>query len=427
MEGTAIVVGRRAGVEAIGGIGGASIVGPVDRPVRAGLTAGGAGRHDAERSSSLAMNLDPRSIPSKRRRASFTRLCATLAIVIVAGCAGADDCARYAASPQFSTERCTFAGSDTAGGPPSQPWYRIWTRFLTPAPPGTTPIDPIPVRPLTRAALDALDGSRNHIVRLGHSSHLLKLRGRYWLIDPVFGERASPLRLLGPKRFHPPPIALADLPPIEGLILSHDHYDHLDRPTIEALIGRVQRYFVPLGVGARLVDMGVEPRRIEEFDWWKSALHADVTVTAAPAQHFSGRTLADRNRTLCASWIVESGDQRIFYSGDTGYFVGFEEIGRRHGGFDLVLMENGAYDSYWPSVHLTPEDAVRAFGDVRGRVLFPVHNSTFNLAFHTWQDPLERVSTLAQAQGIALATPVIGEVMTIGAPRDNVLWWRGLR
>jgi L-ascorbate metabolism protein UlaG (beta-lactamase superfamily) len=223
-----------------------------------------------------------------------------------------------------------------------------------------------------------------------------------------------------------PPLALTDLPPIEGLILSHDHYDHLDLPTIEYLNGRVQRYFVPLGVGARLQDMGVAAQRIEEFDWWQGSSYAGVQLTAVPAQHFSGRTLTDRNRTLWAGWVVESGGQRIFYSGDSGYFAGFKQIGDRFGGFDLSLMENGAYDSYWPSVHLSPEETVQAFKDVRGGTLYLVHNSTFNLAFHTWRDPLDRVAALAEAQRVPLATPEIGEVLTIGQPRSNVLWWKGL-
>ena len=156
----------------------------------------------------------------------------------------------------------------------------------------------------------ALDPAANHVIRLGHSSHLLKLRGKYWLIDPVFGERASPFSFAGPKRFHPPPLALTDLPPIEGLILSHDHYDHLDVPTIDYLRERVQRYFVPLGVAARLQQMGVAAGRVAEFDWWQSGRHGEVELTAAPAQHFSGRTLWDRDRTLWASWIIQSGSER---------------------------------------------------------------------------------------------------------------------
>ncbi len=355
-------------------------------------------------------------------------LCLGLASLAAAGCATAETCDKaLAASPQFSAQDCVFQNLQNPQAKPSQPGWKIWSRFLEPAPPGTTPIDPIPLRKLDRAMLDALDASANHVIRLGHSSHLLKLRGKYWLIDPVFGERVSPFSFAGPKRFHQPPLALTDLPPIEGLILSHDHYDHLDLPTIEYLNGRVQRYFVPLGVGARLQDMGVEAKRIEEFDWWQSGSHAGVQLTAAPAQHFSGRTLWDRNRTLWASWVIQSGDQRIFYSGDSGYFPGFKQIGDRFGGFDLALMENGAYDSYWPSVHMTPEETVMAFQDVRGRMLYLVHNSTFNLAFHTWHDPLERVAALTEAKGLPLATPEIGEVLTIGQPRTNVQWWKGLK
>ncbi len=364
----------------------------------------------------------------RRQAASLLVGAASLA---AAGCATSGPCgdgkAAYVASPQFSASECVFQNAQNPHAKPSQPGWKIWSRFLSPAPPGTRPVDAIPVRPLTRSALDALDPAANHVVRLGHSSFLLKLRGQYWLIDPVFGERVSPFSFAGPKRFHPTPLALAELPPIEGLILSHDHYDHLDVPTIEYLREKVNRYFVPLGVGARLQDMGVAAQRIQEFDWWQSGNHAGVQLTAAPAQHFSGRSLTDRNSTLWASWVVQSGDQRIFYSGDSGYFAGFKQIGERFGGFDLALMENGAYDSYWPAVHMTPEETVQAFQDVRGRLLYLVHNSTFDLAFHTWQDPLNRAAALAEAKGLPLATPEIGEVLTIGQPRSNLLWWKGLK
>ncbi len=351
-----------------------------------------------------------------------------LAGLALAGCATKPGCdERFAASPQFSASTCLFGNAANPQAQPSQPAWKIWLRFLVPAPAGTKPTDPIPVRRLDRAALDALDPAANHVVRLGHSSHLLKLRGSYWLIDPVFGERASPFSFAGPKRFHPTPLALTDLPPIDGLILSHDHYDHLDRPTIEFLRDRVQRYFVPLGVAARLQAMGVPADRIEELDWWQGSRHGGVQLTAAPAQHFSGRTAFDRNSTLWASWIIQSGDQRIFYSGDSGYFPGFRQIGERFGGFDLALMENGAYDEAWPSVHMSPEETVQAFEDLRGGLLYVVHNSTFDLAFHGWRDPLDRVAALAEARRLPLATPEIGEVLTLGRPRANVLWWKALR
>src|SRR5262249_8018218 len=166
------------------------------------------------------------------------------------------------------------------------------------------------------------------------------------------------------KRFHPPPLPLQDVPPIEGLILSHDHYDHLDVPTIEALKGRVKRYYVPLGVGQHLRDWGIPADSIAEFDWWQGRKLEDVTVTAAPAQHCYGRTLWDRNRTLWASWSLRSGKDHIFYSGDSGYFGGFKAIGERLPKIDIALMENGAYDSYWPAVHMTPEQTVQAFQDL---------------------------------------------------------------
>ncbi|WP_162586597.1 MBL fold metallo-hydrolase [Variovorax sp. RA8] len=350
------------------------------------------------------------------------------ALGLVAGCASTASSAcetQYATSPQFKD--CSFQNLPNPQALPSASSWKIWSRFLAGTKTGTVPVDPIPVQALDAAQLEALDRDANHVIRLGHSSHLLKLRGKYWLIDPVFGDRASPFSFIGPKRFHKPPLRLEQLPPIEGLILSHDHYDHLDVPTIEYLAQRVQRYFVPLGVRARLLEMGVPPERVAEFDWWQAAEHDDVRLTAAPAQHFSGRTLNDRNKTLWASWIVESGGKRIFYSGDSGYFSGFRQIGERFGGFDLALMENGAYDAYWPSVHMTPEESVRAFEDLRGKVLYVVHNSTFDLAFHTWRDPLDRIAKLALAKNIDLATPVIGEVLTIGRPRSNALWWEGLK
>jgi L-ascorbate metabolism protein UlaG (beta-lactamase superfamily) len=355
-----------------------------------------------------------------------TRLGLAALCLVIAGCVSRGDCNQpYTASPQF--KGCLFENPPNPQTPPGAGTWAIWSRFIFGSKVGTVPVDAIPVRPLSTAQLEALDPQANHLVRLGHSSHLLKLNGKFWLIDPVFGERVSPVGFAGPKRFHAPPLTLQQLPPIEGLILSHDHYDHLDVPTIEYLAQRVQRYFVPLGVKARLVDMGVPAERVQEFDWWQAATHAGVQLTATPAQHFSGRTLTDRNSTLWASWVIQSGAQRIYYSGDSGYFGGFKQIGERFGGFDLALMENGAYDAYWPAVHMTPEESVKAFQDLQGKVLFSVHNSTFDLAFHTWHDPLDRLADLAAAKGIELATPEIGEVMTVGQARTNRRWWQGLR
>ncbi|ROR22824.1 L-ascorbate metabolism protein UlaG (beta-lactamase superfamily) [Comamonas sp. BIGb0124] len=357
-------------------------------------------------------------------RAWFVALLAGFATT---GCLSASRCEPgFSASPQFGDD-CRFHNTPNPDAKPSQGGLMNWAKFLLGSKVGTEPIDRIPMRMLDRAQLDLLDPETTHVVRLGHSSHLLKLNGKYWLIDPVFSERASPVQWAGPKRFHPTPIPLADLPPVEGVILSHDHYDHLDLATVRALREQVQRFFVPLGVGGRLRQAGVAPEKIQEFDWWQEGELHGVKVTATPAQHFSGRTLWDRGTTLWASWVIESGGERIFYSGDTGYFPGFKQIGERFGGFDLAMVENGAYNENWSSVHMTPEESVRAFMDLRGRVMYPVHNSTFSLALHAWQEPMERLTTLAMENNITLATPEIGEVLTVGSDRSNALWWRGLR
>jgi L-ascorbate metabolism protein UlaG (beta-lactamase superfamily) len=334
---------------------------------------------------------------------------------------------RVSNSQHFDAKSGVFVNEANPHEKPSKGSWDIWSRFLFGSKEGTVPQDAIPLRKLDRAALDALPDDANHIIRLGHSSHLMKLRGKWWLIDPVFGERTSPFSFAGPKRFHQPPLALADVPPIEALVLSHDHYDHLDVFTIEALKDRVQRYLVPLGVGERLRRFGIDPAKIQEFDWWQDVQVGDVKATAAPAHHFSGRTLWDRNSTLWASWAFTSGNQRIYFSGDSAYFPGFKEIGKKLGPFDIALMENGAYDAYWPSVHMMPEETVQAFRDVGAKTLYLVHNSTFDLAFHPWREPMDRVAAIAEKEGVDLATPVIGEVLTVGAARQNQRWWKDLR
>ncbi|MEJ8822376.1 MBL fold metallo-hydrolase [Variovorax humicola] len=355
-----------------------------------------------------------------------TRLLLAAAFVLVTASDNTGACeSPYSASPEF--KGCGFVNAPNPDAQPTANAARIWWRFLAGTKTDTEPVDAIPVRPLTTAQLEALDRQANHVVRLGHSSTLLKLRGKFWLIDPMFSERASPFAFMGPKRFHAPPIALQQLPAIDGLVISHDHYDHLDAPTIEYLAQRVAHFFVPLAVGRRLRSMGVPAERITELDWWQSATRGDVQLTATPSQHFSGRTLTDRSETLWASWVIQSGPQRIYYSGDSGYSDGFRKIGDRFGGFDLAMLENGQYDEWWPSVHMTPEQDIQAFEDLRAKVLLPVHNSTFDLAFHTWHAPMDRIADLAAAKQIELATPEIGEVITVGQPRTNVRWWAGLK
>lgn len=301
---------------------------------------------------------------------------------------------------------------------------RIMWNLLLNKPRDTVPAGALPVDVLTREQLDAAPD--RSLYRLGHSTVLLKLRGGFWLTDPVFAERASPFRRLGPKRFHAPPIALADLPPLAGVILSHEHYDHLDRDTVLALDATTERFLTPLGVGDRLIEWGIAATKVRQLDWWQSADVGGLVLTATPAQHFSGRSLLDGNSTLWASWVIEDRDLRVFFSGDSGYFDGFRTIGERLGPFDVTLIETGAYDPQWPYVHMQPEETVQAHVDLRGRWLVPIHNGTFDLAMHRWQEPFERITGLTAARGVALATPRMGERLNMAAPHRGERWWRNV-
>jgi len=234
---------------------------------------------------------------------------------------------------------------------------------------------------------------------------------------------------IGPKRFHAPPIALADLPPLRGVILSHDHFDHLDYDTVRQLAKTTEVFLTPLGVGDRLIAWGVDPAKVRQFDWWEGTHIDGVRFVATPAQHFSGRGLFDSDKTLWASWTILDEAQgepslRLFFSGDTGYFDGFKEIGRRFGPFDVTMLETGAYNANWPHVHMQPEQTVQAHIDLRGRWLLPIHNGTFDLAMHAWTEPFERVSALATEREVALTTPRMGERVDLHAPRATTPWWR---
>ncbi|MCD9028810.1 MBL fold metallo-hydrolase [Luteimonas sp. BDR2-5] len=333
----------------------------------------------------------------------------------------------YPASPQSADGR--FRNPVPRPPMPAGGMARIWWDFMWNKPAGTVPQTAPEVLPLTRADLDAAPD--RSLFRLGHSTVLLKLRGGFWITDPVFAERASPVQWMGPKRFHAPPIALDELPPLRGVILSHDHYDHLDRDTVVRLAGRAGVFLAPLGVGDRLVAWGVPADKVRQFDWWQGATIDGLQFTATPAQHFSGRGLFDGDRTLWTSWAIidpPAGDGdpglRLFFSGDSGYFDGFAEIGRRFGPFDVTMIETGAYDPRWAYVHMLPEQTVQAHADLRGRWLLPVHNGTFDLAFHAWDDPFERVAALGAERGIDLATPRMGERLDLSAPQPTEAWWR---
>lgn len=288
------------------------------------------------------------------------------------------------------------------------------------------PQKPIPVLDITPEQLASLPANQTIFFKLGHSSLLLWIENEFWLIDPVFSDRVSPFSFMGPKRFHPTPLSIADLPPIKGVILSHNHYDHLDEAAIKTLTTKVENFYMPLGVGATLSKWGVSSDRIHEFDWHESIEVSNLTLTATPSQHFSGRGLSDRNQSLWASWVIKSSQNNIYFSGDSGYFAGFKDIGTQYGPFDIAFMETGAYNTLWPDVHMMPQETVQAFIDLKGSVLVPIHNSTFDLSVHAWFDPLEQVLKYSTEKNVKLLVPTMGEAVNLNAIPELKTWWQDL-
>lgn len=256
---------------------------------------------------------------------------------------------------------------------------------------------------------------------LGHSSLMINMDGFRILLDPVFEQKLS---IVGPKRFNGRvPMAMDTLPSVDLVIVSHDHYDHLNKFTIQGIQDKVALFIVPLGVDVHLKSWGIPQEKIVAMNWWDSHIPAKgMRVTACPSQHFSGRGLTDRNQTLWASWAIESPNHKIFFSGDSGYFSGFAAIGKILGPFDMTFMECGAYNPSWHGVHMYPEETVTAHRDLGGNILHPIHWGTFNLALHAWYDPMTRVKAAADAAGITLATPMAGQ--TIDFNTLGFSWWK---
>ncbi len=261
---------------------------------------------------------------------------------------------------------------------------------------------------------------------LGHSTVLIEIDGVRVLTDPVWGTRASPSRLAGPKRFQPVPVPLRAMPPIDVVIVSHDHYDHLDYSTIRELAKSNVPFVTSLGVGSHLEAWGVQPERIVELDWWESHRlpNSGVTVTAAPSQHFSGRALHDRNATLWSSLAIRSGRHAAFFSGDTGLTTEYQTIRERLGPFDLVMLEVGAFHPGWGDIHLGPENALKALALLGGGAFLPVHWGTFSLAMHAWDQPAEALLELGPRAGAQLLMPRLGEPVEPAHAERVEPWWR---
>ena len=276
------------------------------------------------------------------------------------------------------------------------------------------------------AELAAASGTGLKATWFGHATAYLEVDGTRVLTDPMWGRRASPVSWAGPRRFYDPVLALEDLPRPDAVVISHDHYDHLDRPTIRAMRAWDVPFVAPLGVGARLRAWGIQAERITELDWWQSTRIGSLEITATPARHASGRTPFDKDRTLWAGYSLRGPEHSVYFSGDTGLFDGLAEIGARLGPFDLTLIEAGAYNAAWPDWHLGPEQAVRAHELVLGAVLLPIHWGLFDLASHGWTEPVERVLAAAQIRGITVVAPRPGQ--SVEPERDEPVerWWPNL-
>lgn len=283
------------------------------------------------------------------------------------------------------------------------------------------PSKPIPVvAPLYATGT----GERPVITWYGHSTYLIQANGKNILADPVFSERTSFAQYIGPKAY-PGTMAygIDDLPAIDIVIISHDHYDHLDFNTILKLKQTVKHFYVPLGVGSHLEHWGIKPECITELDWWEgAALPADMQLTATPARHFSGRGFT-RNKTLWASYVLNTGKHKIYIGGDSGYDTHFRQIGDKFGPFDIVILENGQYNEDWPYIHMMPEQTVQASIDLQGKVLFPVHWGKYTLALHSWNDPVIRLTAKAEELKVNVTTPKIGQQIILDSIYPSDKWW----
>ena len=287
-------------------------------------------------------------------------------------------------------------------------------------PPGPLPME----RPHEAWRTTPSNGLR--VTWLGHSTVLLELDGYRVLTDPVFGNRASPVSFAGPKRFHAVPATLNELPQLDAILLSHDHFDHMCAETMRAVAKMSVPVITSLGVGARLEALGIPAERILELDWHEQVDVGGLRFTATPCQHFSGRSTTDRNRTLWSSWVIQSDRKKIFFSGDTGLTEQFMEIGAQHGPFDLVMLEVGAFHESWGDIHLGPENALKVFHMLGGGTLLPVHWGTFSLALHDWDEPAETLLRLATEQEVRLLTPKLGQVFEPDHLDGPSPWWRGV-
>ncbi|EMI9089689.1 MULTISPECIES: MBL fold metallo-hydrolase [Bacillus] len=283
-----------------------------------------------------------------------------------------------------------------------------------------------PVKNLPIVLSDKTNESLESVTWFGHSASLLKIEGKKLLLDPMFGDASSPFPVFNSKRYSGAfSLEREDFQEIDAIIISHNHYDHMNYKSIMQLKDRAKHFYVPTGVAQYLIKWGLSPSKISEHNWWDEIMFDNIKLVCAPARHFSGRSMTDRDCSLWCSWLILGQETKVFFSGDSGYAPHFKEIGDKYGPFDLTLMECGQYDPRWSAIHMLPEETVQAHIDVKGELLLPIHWGAFTLALHEWSDPIERVTKEANRLGVNIATPQIGESITLkSTDYPSSAWWR---
>ncbi|MFA9559937.1 MBL fold metallo-hydrolase [Evansella sp. AB-rgal1] len=284
---------------------------------------------------------------------------------------------------------------------------------------------PLEAIPIATFDWETIKNEEDSLTWFGHSNFLLSIDNKKILLDPMFGNIASPVSFIGSTRFSDDILdVMEELPPIDAVFITHDHYDHLDYPSILALKDKVEHFFVPHGIDAHLLRWGVASERITPMNWWDELEWKGLTIASVPAHHYSGRGLFDRNSRLWSGWVILGEETRVFTSGDSGYAPHFKKIGEVYGPFDLTLIEGGQYDERWSDNHMFPEESVQAHLDVNGETMMLMHWGAFSLAYHGWSEPVERALLEAEAQDVNIIAPEIGETVLLEElPVPVSSWW----
>ncbi|MCB0277985.1 MAG: MBL fold metallo-hydrolase [Calditrichaeota bacterium] len=330
---------------------------------------------------------------------------------------------RMQSSPQYQAGEFRNANQNKQALAIGKMFGAMWA-FLTEGE-NKEPETTIRTYPFNAADIDTIPDDELAITWFGHSTLLIRIEGKTFLTDPLLtSERASMFSFMGPKRFpYDHYTSVDELPKIDAVIMSHDHYDHLDYETILDLKDKISHFYMPIGVGAHFEAWGVKPEQITELDWWETIKHDSIELVFTPTQHFSGRAFSDRNATLWGSWVIKGQKKRVYFSGDSGYFPGFKEIGDKYGPFDITLLECGAYNKRWADIHMFPEETVQANVDLSGKLMLPIHWGKYSLSTHSWYDSPERMIKKAKELNVDFTTPEVGQTIRLSQAVPKTKWW----